>query len=83
MFIEFFYQTHQTWSRHRRFVAHAEQLPGNENPRYLVTSLPRSAWPTQELYEQLYCAQGEMENRIREQLGLFSDRMNTESLQSN
>src|SRR2546425_8948287 len=49
VFSEFFYQTHQTWSRRRRFVAQAEQLPGKENPRYVVTSLPHSAWTTQEM----------------------------------
>lgn len=83
VFAEFFYQTHKTWSRRRRVVAKAEQIPGKENPRYLVTSLPPAAWPMQELYEELYCARGEMENRIKEQLSLFSDRMSTESLRSN
>ena len=83
VFTEFFYQTRKTWSRNRRVVAKAEQIPGKENPRYVVTSLPFAAWPTRELYEQLYCARGEMENRIKEQLSLFSDRMSTESLRSN
>jgi hypothetical protein len=83
VFTEFFYQTRKTWSRSRRVVAKAEQIPGKENPRYVVTSLPLAAWPTRELYEQLYCARGEMENRIKEQLSLFSDRMSTESLRSN
>ncbi len=83
VFTEFFYRTRKTWSRRRRVVAKAEQIPGKENPRYLVTSLPMAAWPTQQLYEQLYCARGEMENRIKEQLSLFSDRMSTESLRSN
>jgi hypothetical protein len=83
VFTEFFYQTRKTWSRNRRVVAKAEQIPGKENPRYVVTSLPFAAWPTRELYEKLYCARGEMENRIKEQLSLFSDRMSTESLRSN
>src|SRR5437660_4979969 len=83
VFTEFFYQTRKTWSRNRRVVAKAEQIPGKENPRYVVTSLPLATWPTRELYEQLYCARGEMENRIKEQLSLFSDRMSTESLRSN
>jgi hypothetical protein len=82
-FTEFFYRTRQTWSRRRRVVAKAEQIPGKENPRYVVTSLSRADWPTQELYETLYCARGEMENRIKEQLSLFSDRLSTESLRSN
>src|ERR1700752_771366 len=83
VFTEFFYQTRKTWSRNRRVIAKAEQIPGKENPRYVVTSLPRAVWPTRELYEQLYCARGEMENRIKEQLSVFSDRMSTESLRSN
>ena len=82
-FTEFFYRTRKTWSRRRRVVAKAEQIPGKENPRYVVTSLARADWPTQELYETLYCARGEMENRIKEQLSLFSDRMSTESLRAN
>ncbi|HET9304630.1 MAG TPA: transposase, partial [Candidatus Sulfotelmatobacter sp.] len=65
VFTEFFYQTRKTWSQSRRVVAKAEQIPGKENPRYLVTSLLPSAWPARELYEQLYCARGEMENRIK------------------
>ena len=83
IFTEFFYQTRKTWSQSRRVVAKAEQIPGKENPRYVVTSLAASAWPAQDLYEQLYCARGEMENRIKEQLSLFSDRMSTESLRAN
>ena len=67
------------WSRRQRVVAKAEWIPGKENPRYVVTSLPRAAWPTR----RLYCARGEIENRIKEQLSLFSDRMSTESLRSN
>jgi len=83
VFSEFFYQTRKTWSQSRRVVAKAEQIPGKENPRYVGTSLSSSAWPAQELYERLYGARGEMENRIKEQLSLFSDRMSTESLRSN
>src|SRR3974390_3361811 len=82
VFTEFFYQTRKTWSQSRRVVAKAEQIPGKENPRYVVTSLSPAAWPAQELYERLYCARGEMENRIKEQLSLFSDRMRTESLRA-
>ena len=53
-------------------IAKAEQIEGKENPRYLVTSLGAQDWPAQKLYEQLYCARGEMENRIKEQLSLFA-----------
>ena len=83
VFCEFAYRTKKSWRRSRRVVAKAEQIAGKENPRYLVTSLNKEVWPAQKLYEQLYCARGEMENRIKEQLSLFSDRMSTESLRSN
>src|SRR5258708_9806314 len=83
VFCEFAYRTKKSWSRARRVVAKAEQLEGKENPRYLVTSLGKEAWPAQKLYEQLYCARGEMENRIKEQLSLFADRLSTETLRAN
>jgi hypothetical protein len=83
VFCEFAYRTKKSWSRSRRVIAKAEQIEGKENPRYLVTSLGKEAWPAQKLYEQLYCARGEMENRIKEQLSLFADRMSTETLRAN
>jgi hypothetical protein len=83
VFCEFAYRTKKSWSRTRRVIAKAEQIEGKENPRYLVTSLGAQDWPAQKLYEQLYCARGEMENRIKEQLSLFADRMSTETLQAN
>jgi hypothetical protein len=83
VFREFRYQTRESWSRERRVVAKAEQLEGKENPRYVVTSLSAEQWPAQPLYEQLYCARGEMENRIKEQLSLFADRMSSETLRAN
>src|SRR5436309_5906600 len=83
VFCEFAYRTKKSWSRARRAIAKAEQIEGKENPRYLVTSLGKEAWSAQKLYEQLYCARGEMENRIKEQLSLFADRMSTESLRAN
>jgi hypothetical protein len=83
VFCEFTYRTKKSWSRARRVVAKAEQLAGKENPRYLVTSLGKEAWPAQKLYEQLYCARGEMENRIKEQLSLFSDRLSSETMRTN
>lgn len=82
-FTEFGYQTLKSWSRERRVVAKAEQLEGKENPRYVVTSLSTEDWPPQKLYEELYCARGEMENRIKEQLSLFSERMSTQTLRAN
>lgn len=83
-FKDFRYSTLQTWSRERRVVGKAEQLPGKANPRFVVTSLAAEEYPAQPLYEQLYCARGDMENRIKEQqLGLFADRTSTESMRGN
>jgi len=82
-FQEFVYQTRESWSRARRVVAKAEHLEKGENPRFVVTSLSREAWPAQALYEEHYCARGDMENRIKEQLMLFADRTSTAYLRSN
>jgi len=68
---------------HDGWVAKAEHLEKGENPRFVVTSLRREEWPTQALYEEHYCARGDMENRIKEQLLLFSDRASTHYLRSN
>ena len=78
-----FYQTLKSWSGVRRVVAKAEHLEKGENPRFVVTSLSREAWPAQALYEERYCARGDIENRIKEQLMLFSDRTSTHYLRSN
>jgi hypothetical protein len=83
VFCEFPYRTQKSWSRQRRVIAKAEHIEGKENPRYLVTSLGEQDWPAQQLYERLYCARGEMENRIKEQLSLFADRLSTETLRAN
>lgn len=83
-FKDFRYSTLQTWTRERRVVGKAEQLPGKANPRFVVTSLDAAEYPAQALYEKLYCARGEMENRIKEQqLGLFADRTSTHEMRSN
>jgi Transposase DDE domain group 1 len=65
LFKEFVYQTRESWSRARRVVAKAEHLEKGESPRFVVTSLSREAWPAQPLYEEHYCARGDMENRIK------------------
>jgi len=83
VFHEFLYQTRESWSRARRVVAKAEYLEKGENPRFIVTSLGQELWPAQPLYEEHYCARGDMENRIKEQLMLFSDRTSTAYLRSN
>ena len=65
-------------------VAKAEHLPGRSNPRFVVTSLKRSAVGKQRVYEDVYCARGEMENRIKEQqLYLFADRTSSSSFRAN
>jgi hypothetical protein len=83
LFKEFLYQTRKSWARARRVVAKAEHLEKGENPRFVVTSLSREPWPAQALYEEQYCARGDMENRIKEQLMLFCDRTSTHYLRSN
>ena len=83
VFKEFEYQTRESWSRARRVIAKAEHLEKGTNPRLVVTSLGAAEWPAQALYEKLYCARGEMENRLKEQLMLFSDRTSTAFLRSN
>jgi hypothetical protein len=84
LFKELRYQTLKTWTRERRVVAKAEHLPKGKNPRFIVTSLKSEAVEAQELYEKIYCARGDMENRIKEcQLDLFADRTSTASLKAN
>jgi hypothetical protein len=83
-FRDLHYRTQKSWSRSRRVVAKAEQLGDKSNPRFVVTSLDASAYPAQDLYEKLYCARGDMENRIKEQqLGLFADRTSTATMRGN
>jgi DDE family transposase len=87
VFSEFSYQTKKTkkggWDRERRVVAKAEHIDGKENPRFVVTSLAGEAWAAPALYEELYCARGDMENRIKEQFSLFADRVSTETMRAN
>jgi hypothetical protein len=82
-FAEFDYQTHKSWARARRVVAKAEHLDKGENPRFVVTSLTPDKWAAQDLYEKFYCARGEMENRIKEQMCLFADRLSTDEMKGN
>jgi Transposase DDE domain group 1 len=78
------YQTLESWSCERRVVGKAEHLEKGANPRFVVTSLKAEQYDARALYEDLYCARGEMENRIKEQqLELFADRTSTKYLQSN
>jgi len=83
-FRDFRYRTRKSWSRRRRVVGKAEQTGDKSNPRFVVTSLSTEQWPMQRLYEQLYCARGECENRIKEaQLDLFADRLSTATFRAN
>lgn len=85
VFKDFAYRTHTSWSRTRRVVGKAEHLAGNKaNPRFIVTSLSTAQFTAQTLYEQEYCARGEMENRIKEQqLYLFADHLPCETMRAN
>jgi hypothetical protein len=81
---DFKYRTLKSWSRTRRVVGKAEQLSKGENPRFVVTSLLREDFDAKALYEDLYCARGDMENRIKEQqLGLFADRTSSSWFSAN
>ncbi len=83
-FREFRYRTDTSWSRKRRVVGKAEWLAKGANPRFVVSSLRRSRAGKQPLYEQLYCARGDMENRIKEQqLDLFADRTSSATMAAN
>jgi hypothetical protein len=83
-FKEFRWTTRRSWSRERRVVAKAEFTTGEANPRFVVTSLPRAQCKPRYLYEKVYCARGEMENRIKEcQLDLYADRTSTATMRAN
>lgn len=84
VFRDFRYSTLDSWTRERRVVGKAEKLEGKENPRFVVTNLAIDAWGPRALYEDLYCARGDMENRIKEQqLQLFADRLSTARMHGN
>jgi hypothetical protein len=83
-FRDFTWSTLDSWSRQRRVVGKAEVTGGEANPRFVVTSLKSREVGDQYLYEKVYCARGEMENRIKEcQLDLFADRTSTATMRAN
>jgi len=83
-FRDFTWSTRDSWSRQRRVVAKAEWTQGEANPRFVVTSLTREEHQARHLYEKVYCARGEMENRIKEcQLDLFADRTSAKTMRAN
>lgn len=84
VFKDFCYSTLKTWRWQRRVIGKAEYLSKGENPRFIVTSFTKDEYEAQYLYEQIYCARGDMENRIKEQqLMLFAARTSTGKMRSN
>jgi Transposase DDE domain group 1 len=83
VFHDFRYRTRDSWSRERRVIGKAEHTLDGANPRFVVTSLRRTRIAARALYEDLYCARGEAENRIGEQFEMFADRASSATLQAN
>jgi hypothetical protein len=84
VFHDFMWATKDSWSRRRRVVAKAEWTTQGANPRFIVTSLKLEYWAARMLYEDLYCARGDMENRIKEcQLDLYADRTSAHTMRAN
>jgi hypothetical protein len=83
-FRDFMWTTLDSWSRRRRVIGKAECTKGDPNPRFIVTSLKPKVAAARYLYETVYCARGEMENRIKEcQLDLFADRTSAATMRAN
>jgi hypothetical protein len=83
-FQELIWKTRRSWSRQRRVIGKAEWTQGEANPRFIVTSLSQADGDGRRLYEDVYCARGDMENRIKEcQLDLFADRTSTHTMRAN
>jgi hypothetical protein len=83
-FKDFQYTTRQSWSRRRRVIGKAEWTQDEANPRFIVTSLSRAEVEGRHLYEKIYCARGDMENRIKEcQIDMFADRTSAATMRAN
>ena len=83
-FKDFRWSPRESWSRRRRVIAKAEWTGGETNPRFIVTSLKPAEAAGRHLYEKVYCARGDMENRIKEAQGdLFADRTSTATMRAN
>ena len=83
-FKDFVWTTRKSWSRERRVIGKAEWTQGEANPRFIVTTLTEQDGDGRKLYETVYCARGEMENRIKEcQIDLFADRTSTATMHAN
>ncbi len=84
VFADFQYRTRKSWSAERRVIGKAEFTNGAANPRFIVTNVPDVFASPSFLYETLYCARGEMENRLKECQGdLFADRTPTPTMRAN
>jgi len=84
LFTEFQYRTQTSWNRERRVIGKAQYSEKGANPRFIVTNFTSEEWATDEIYTDLYCARGDMENRIKEQqLDLFADRTSSSFMHSN
>jgi hypothetical protein len=84
IFKDFTYRTRKSWSRSRRVVGKAELTEAGRNPRYVVTNLSAEQFVAEELYEEIYCARGAMENQIKvQQMDLFADRTSTRIFDAN
>jgi len=84
VFRDFLWSTKDSWSCRRRVVAKAEWMEAGANPRFIVTSLAPERSAARPLYEELYCARGDMENRIKEcQLDLYADRTSAHTMRAN
>jgi len=84
VFRDFRYSTLDSWRKKRRVIGKAEHMPHGANPRFIVTSIGKNETDAKELYEDEYCARGEMENRIKEQqLQLFADRTSSHTMRAN
>lgn len=83
-FKDFRWTTRRSWNRQRRVVGKAEFTENEANPRFVVTSLKRAECRPKYLYEKVYCARGDMENRIKEcQLDLYADRTSAATMRAN
>ncbi|MCW6512805.1 IS1380 family transposase [Lichenifustis flavocetrariae] len=83
-FKDFRWSTRDSWSKRRRVIAKAEWTGGEANPRFIVTSLAKAEAGARFLYEDVYCARGDMENRIKEcQADLFADRTSAATMRAN
>jgi len=81
---DFEYQTLESWSKARRVIGKAEYLGKGKNPRFVVTSLLSEEFDAKTLYEEQYCARGDMENQIKQQqLFLFADRTSAATMRAN